>query len=116
MALRIGMITIDCVDPKGLAAFWTAALDATVVQDIEGEFLVLAAGDGVRLGLQRVPEPRIVKNRIHFDLGTEDRPAEVERVVGLGATVLEEYKHPGMAWTVLLDPEGNEFCIGSRNG
>jgi predicted enzyme related to lactoylglutathione lyase len=57
-----------------------------------------------------------VKNRLHLDLGTPDRRAEVERVVGLGASVVEEFSWTGMAWTVLLDPEGNEFCIGSRNG
>jgi hypothetical protein len=40
----------------------------------------------------------------------------VARLVELGATLVEEFKYPGMAWSVLQDPEGNEFCVGSRNG
>lgn len=112
MAIHLGMITIDCADPRGLAEFWTAALGTTVAQDYEGEFLVLAPPEGgLPLGLQRVPEPRVGKNRVHVDFGGDDRAAEVKRLVELGAKEVAEHSVPGLAWTVLTDPEGNEFCV-----
>lgn len=112
------MVTIDCDDPRKLAEFWTAALGTTVANDIEGEFLMLAPSQpgGVTLGLQRVPEAKDGKNRVHLDLNSEDRAADVARLVELGATVLDEQVHAGFAWTVLTDPAGNEFCVGSANG
>lgn len=118
MKLRMAMITIDCADPRGLAEFWTAALGTTVAQDFEGEFLFLAPPEGgLSLGLQRVPEPRVGKNRVHIDLGAEDREQEVKRLVALGATEQAQHEVPGFAWTVLSDPEGNEFCVsGSHDG
>ncbi|SFX86662.1 VOC family protein [Streptomyces atratus] len=71
------------------------------------------AGLGRRLLFQRVPEARTVKNRLHLDVhaGPERREAEVERLAGLGATVLREVAEQGGTWTVLTDPEGNEFCV-----
>lgn len=110
------MVTIDCADPRALAAFWTAALELEVDRDFEGEFLMLKpTGAGrVRLGLQKVDEPKAGKNRVHLDLHTDDRAAEVERLTGLGAAVVDEHKFPGFAWTVLTDPEGNEFCVGAE--
>jgi catechol 2,3-dioxygenase-like lactoylglutathione lyase family enzyme len=111
----IAMVTIDCADPAKLASFWTEALGAKIVHHIEGEFMVLAPGTegGVSLGLQRVPEPKNGKNRVHLDLDTENREAEVRRLIGLGATQIAERKVPGYIWTVLADPEGNEFCVSS---
>jgi len=111
----IEMVTIDCAEPKELARFWTEALNTTIAQDIQGEFLVLAPAreGGVALGLQKVPEPKAGKNRVHIDLGTADRAAEVARLVELGAAVVEEHIYPGFAWTVLTDPAGNEFCVGA---
>jgi predicted enzyme related to lactoylglutathione lyase len=114
MAIHMGMITIDCTDPRGLAEFWTAALGTTVAHDHEGEFLILAPAEGgLPLGLQRVPEPRAGKNRVHVDFGGDDRRAEVKRLVELGAREVAEHEVPGLAWTVLTDPEGNEFCVSA---
>lgn len=118
VTVHLAMITIDCADPRRLAEFWTKALDTTVAQDFGGEFLVLAPpGGGLPLGLQRVPEPRAGKNRVHIDFGSEDREREVKRLVGLGAAERGEHEVAGFAWTVLSDPEGNEFCVsGARRG
>ena len=71
-------------------------------------------GKGRRVLFQKVPEPKTGKNRIHLDLmvGGERHRAEVERIVGLGATILREVDEPMGRWTVLADPEGNEFCVG----
>jgi len=113
MALSIGMVTIDCSDPQSLARFWTAALGTTVAADY-GEFVLL---DGTpALGLQQVPEARTGKNRVHIDLHTDDRAAEVARLTSLGASVVTEHAVPSLWWTVLTDPEGNQFCIGSHHG
>lgn len=70
-------------------------------------------GLGRRLLFQRVPEPKTVKNRLHLDLhaGPERRDAEVARLEKLGAKVLREVAEQGGTWTVLSDPEGNEFCV-----
>ncbi|MEV0981222.1 VOC family protein [Streptomyces sp. NPDC049915] len=70
-------------------------------------------GLGRRLLFQRVPEPKTVKNRLHLDLhpGEGRRADEVERLKGLGASVLREVKEPSGQWVVMADPEGNEFCV-----
>jgi predicted enzyme related to lactoylglutathione lyase len=114
MAMRAEMVTIDCADPRSLAGFWTEAAGYVAADDWGGEFIVLSPAEGVAglaIGLQRVPEARAGKNRVHVDWRTADRPGEVARLVGLGATVLAEQKVGGFAWTVLTDPEGNEFCV-----
>ncbi|MFD4255092.1 VOC family protein [Amycolatopsis thermoflava] len=113
MTLELGMVTVDCADPRQMAAFWCAALGVRVDQDW-GEYLVLtpAREGGVRLGFQQVPEERAGKNRLHLDLATIDRDGEVARLVGLGAAKLAEHEVPGLTWTVLTDPEGNQFCVG----
>jgi predicted enzyme related to lactoylglutathione lyase len=111
MALTPRMVTIDCVDPQALAKFWTEAAGYSVGDDW-GEYVVLVPSVGsLRLGLQRVDEPRVGKNRVHLDWHADDRVAEVRRLAGLGAVVVEEHDVPGLSWTVLRDPEGNEFCV-----
>jgi catechol 2,3-dioxygenase-like lactoylglutathione lyase family enzyme len=116
MSIQMGGVTIDCADPRKLAVFWTEALGCEIGQDYEGEFVFLAPGgeDRPYVGLQRVPEKRAGKNRVHLDFSTTDRKAEVERLVGLGATVVGEHSIPGLNWTILQDPEGNEFCVGAQ--
>ncbi|WP_228991201.1 VOC family protein [Streptomyces sp. DH8] len=114
MRISPEMITIDCADPQALAAWWAEALGVDDVQD-HGDFVVLAATSLV-LGFQRVPEPRPGKNRVHVDFSSPDRPAEVERLAKLGATVVGEQSMEGMSWTVLKDPEGNEFCLADAGG
>ncbi|MFE7955390.1 VOC family protein [Streptomyces sp. NPDC057413] len=70
-------------------------------------------GLGRRLLFQRVPKPKSGKNRLHLDLhpGEGRRADEVERLKGLGASVLREVKEPSGQWVVMADPEGNEFCV-----
>ncbi|MDX3058725.1 VOC family protein [Streptomyces sp. NE06-03E] len=71
------------------------------------------AGHGRRLLFQRVPEVKTVKNRLHLDVHAApgQRDAEAERLVRLGASTLRTVEEPGGTWHVLLDPEGNEFCV-----
>ena len=60
---------------------------------------------------QKVPEPKIAKNRVHLDLRGEVMADEVARLVGLGATVIAERSLGSLTWTVMADPAGNEFCV-----
>jgi len=117
MALTPHMVTIDCADPVSLAKFWTEAAGLEIRANLgDGAFVVLGQsdGNGIRLGLQQVPEPRTGKNRVHVDWTASDRPAEVARLTALGAIEVAEHTHPGLVWTVLTDPEGNEFCVAGR--
>ena len=116
MSLTIAMITIDTGDARKLAEFWTAALGTTIQQDW-GEFIVLAptTEHGPALALQQVPDATPGKNRIHLDSHVPDRKAEVARLVALGATEVAEHSVPGIVWTVLADPDGNQFCVGQAD-
>jgi len=112
-------VTFDCHDPERLALFWSQVtgyrrlpLDPDTLDD---EVIALENPDrrGVRrLLFFKVPEPKAAKNRVHLDLAATDPAAEIERLVGLGATRVRRLEHNGRSWTVMLDPEGNEFCIG----
>ena len=123
-------VVIDCANPGRLIRFWAAALDYDIQfpTGSEEERRLLAEHPGLegtaaaaidrkgirpRLYLQRVPEAKTVKNRIHLDLSVPDIAAEAERLQALGATVLEPVRAGsfGEHWIVMADPEGNEFCV-----
>lgn len=120
-------VVMDCEDPVRVADFWQEAIGFTV-RTGEGEPYVTLSGSDVRrplnhLTLQRVPEPKSVKNRTHIDLWARDVTAEVERLRGLGATesarVPEDATGDDLLYVVMGDPEGNEFCVilsPSRSG
>lgn len=113
MTGRVGLV-LDCEDPDRLAPFWAAALRYTVLGG-EGNYVMLVPEDGVgpQLLLQRVPETKSVKNRMHFDVHVPDIEAEAARLVELGAARVEAQalEEHGMHWILMHDPDGNEFCI-----
>jgi len=114
MALGIDTFTFDCADPMHVASFWAEALGFRMdpESDQEGAFLEDPSGSTRGLYFQPVPEPKVAKNRIHPDVRpTESMAAEVERLEGLGASVVRRVDVEGSFWTVMLDPEGNEFCV-----
>lgn len=109
-------ITFDCADPPAQAAFWSQVLGRPVDEgptDHVAAIGLWAQESAGQLGLLflRVPEAKTAKNRVHLDLGCEDRPAEVARLVALGATHVGDHEDFGISWSVLTDPEGNEFCL-----
>ena len=113
MALRVDTLTIDCADPRRVADFWCAVLGYEL-QEIDADDALIAdpEGEGWPLLFQRVPEGKTAKNRFHLDLRSATSMAEeVERVTGLGATTYRFVEEHGSFWTVMLDPEGNEFCV-----
>lgn len=120
MTSTIDTLTVDCADPGVLGRFWAEVLRWRVVDEGDGEIEIFdPAGRDRPILFQVVPEPKTVKNRWHLDLRpTTSMGAEVERVVGLGAEVLERIDEHGSSWTVLQDPGGNEFCVlrGPQDG
>ena len=110
MTAVIKSVTFDAVDALALARFWAAALGCDVDEDsTEGRAFVEAAGwGGPNIWFTRVPESKMAKNRLHFDLRApgpmDDEVARLER---LGAAVLRRFPHN----VVMADPEGNEFCV-----
>lgn len=113
MSLSVHSITFDCHNPEELARFWGDALSYEVRVEEYGGIALPPDGRGPRLLFLEVPEGKTVKNRVHLDLSPDGttREAEVERLVGLGAQEVETFEEPVGTWTVMLDPEGNEFCV-----
>jgi hypothetical protein len=127
MALRWYTVVIDCHDVKKQARWWAEALDWKVVYDTEDECVIVPSwvDETVRrttpwervgpgMVFVPVPEGKSVKNRLHIDLAphtSQDRDAEIARLERLGATRVDVGQPAEVSWTVLSDPEGNEFCV-----
>ena len=118
MTARIGNIAFDCDDVLKIATFWSAVLGRPLDKGSTGQFASIGGTDAARREpawyFAKVPEPKRAKNRAHLDLVDPD-PSAVDELVRLGATVIGEYEIPGHRWTVLQDPEGNEFCIATKS-
>jgi predicted enzyme related to lactoylglutathione lyase len=111
--LRVGSIVIRVDDLQRQVAFWSAALDYEARQGAD-DFVLLRPKDGVgpNVSLDAVPAKVQIPPRIHLDLYAEDRAAEVQRLIGLGATEIHWSKRPPDAdYIILADPEGNRFCV-----
>jgi predicted enzyme related to lactoylglutathione lyase len=109
----IGLV-LDCKDPEGLALFWSAALGYESAIAVENYVVLLpVGGSGPKLLLQKVPEAKATKNRMHLDIDIADIEAEARRLEALGARRLESEIRDewGTSWIVMADPEGNEFCV-----
>jgi hypothetical protein len=135
-------VVIDCADPAKLAPFWAEALGYVVQPPPPGfeswqdwlreqgvpqerwndaSAVVDPDRSGPRIFLQRVPEPKSVKNRVHLDLNVtagvpseeadERLEAEAKRLAALGATRVHRMNEWSGRWIVMQDPEGNEFCL-----
>jgi len=138
-------VVFDCADPDRLARFWATALHYRVQDPPDGftsweawladagvpesewnsaSAIVDPDGAGPRIYFQRVPEGKVVKNRVHLDLNASSKRevgsdegrrrvgAEVERLRSEGATVVRPGgEERGEYWVVMQDPEGNEFCV-----
>src|SRR5262245_279176 len=117
MPSRFDSVVIDCIDPAALARFWMNVLDWHIVEERKEE-VVLAKADKTFpvLVFGTVPEQKTIKNRLHIDLVPDDQDAEVERIIGLGATRADVGQSDDVDWVVLADPEGNEFCVLSARG
>jgi predicted enzyme related to lactoylglutathione lyase len=108
-------VTIDCADVPAQTRFWGALLGWPPADGLSPEHAALLPGEGTggpRLVLNKVPEPKTVKNRVHLDLITQQAEVETRRLLVLGATVLRVFEENGRhRWTTFADPEGNEFDL-----
>ena len=111
--MKVGSVVIDCNDFERLSKFWQEALRYVPRDPPEEGWVVLRdpSGANVNVSLQKVPERRSGKNRLHLDLYTVDPDAEVERLLEIGATRYPRSPGPDEDFTVLEDPEGNLFCV-----
>jgi hypothetical protein len=113
MTLSVDTLTIDCRDPRLVADFWCAALGYRLVEidEVDAEIRPID-GSGWTLLFQVVPEGKSVKNRLHLDLRASATMAgEVARLEAAGATAITRVDEGGSFWTVMGDPESNEFCV-----
>jgi len=114
MPVRLHHIVIDAHDLPRLARFWTEALGWKVLSEREGE-IVIGTDENAPVGICFMPvtDAKVVKNRVHLDIttSTEDRDQEIERLLALGAQRADIGQTGKESWTVLADPEGNEFCV-----
>ncbi len=123
MELRAIGVTLDSNDPAMIADFWQAAIGFKRREGDGNPYITLSESDVGRplnhLTIQRVPEGKVAKHRLHFDLFVTDDDEAIARLTELGATVLvpaDGAGHMGMTATVMADPEGGEFCVVCRKG
>lgn len=104
---RLGSIGIDCDDLTMAARFWSAALGLEIGEANERYVDLQGDAVGLRIFLQKVPEPKTSKTRMHLDIESDNVAAEVTRLEGLGALTVDRIG----TWCVMQDPAGNEFCV-----
>ena len=104
-------VVVDAVDPARLARWWAEALGYQITYERPEEVEIRRDPDHLPgLIFVPVPEAKSGKNRLHIDLRPDDQDAEVERLVDMGARHVD-VGQADVAWVVLADPEGNEFCV-----
>ncbi len=113
MTSRLAALSLDAADPDTLARFWSAVLGW---QEIERDDTGVSIGDpggGLTMDLLLTYDPKAVKNRLHLDVRADAGTTEQElaRLESLGAVRVDVGQPVDVSWTVLVDPEGNEFCL-----
>jgi predicted enzyme related to lactoylglutathione lyase len=119
MSVKIHNITVDAANAYAQSLWWTQVVgwqpNPDDPNEPEHEQCWIGPGDGSPgLLFINVPETKSRKNRIHLDVQPVDRTRdeEVERLVGIGASIVADHRRPdGRGWVVMADPEGNEFCV-----
>ena len=119
MPARVGNITFDCNDVLMMVTFWSAVLGRPLDAGSSEVFAAIGGTDPARQEpawyFNNVPEPKRAKNRVHIDLVNPD-PSAIDELVRLGATVTgHQVLGASHRWTVMQDPEGNEFCIAAKS-
>jgi hypothetical protein len=117
MTSTIAVVAINAIDPDLVADFWCSVLGWGRA-DQDDEVVSIGPEDGAwpTIDVVRVPTPKSVPNRLHFDLRANGMSfeEELDRLLNLGATRADVGQPKDATWVVLADPEGNEFCLLSR--
>jgi predicted enzyme related to lactoylglutathione lyase len=103
---------VDAIDPARLGRWWAEVLGYRVLREASGE-AAIGTDEGTHPALifTRVDDAKAGKNRLHIELAPDNWEAEVERLVDMGAHRVDLGQPTDAPWTVLADPEGNEFCV-----
>jgi hypothetical protein len=119
---RLKEIVVDAAHPAALARFWAAALSEFECRPYDDDEIarlaalgltpetdpsVMVDGPGMTLCFHKIEPPLRGRGRLHFDIIGGPLAEEIVRLQSLGATVREHHN----GWTVMLDPEGNNFCV-----
>ena len=102
---------IDCADPPTLARWWSSFTGYTLRTDHEDWSTIANVDQSMIIGFQKVPEGKVVKNRVHLDFWAADEEATARELEAMGATRRWVSEDPEDPFVVLADPEGNEFCL-----
>ena len=110
---RVVHVMIDCHDVGAVVPFWCELLGVEVAAEFGGSFAFLTAPspDAVAIGFQRVPEGKVVKNRVHVDVEVDDLEDVTAWVTANGGSLVAAHEQGGARWNVVTDPEGNELCL-----
>ena len=114
MAVWLHHVVIDAQDLPGLARFWAQVLGWRILSEHEQEIVIGAdATAPVGICFMPVSDPKTTKNRLHLDLSPDpgEQEAEIQRILALGARRVDIGQTGTESWTVLADPEGNEFYV-----
>ena len=108
-----GATVIDVNDIELEKTFWQAALDVEAGAEPDGYVFFKAQEGRSGLTLQKVPESKTIKNRVHLDIEVPDLDRGIAQLEALGAKVIHPRPAEGWQWVVMTDPEGNEFCVST---
>ena len=128
MTIRIACVTFDCADALTVGRFWSAAVGRPLDKGAGSGFASIGfaarrdpkgwaraePADEPTWVFAQVPEPKAGKNRLHLDVVATDVESEIARLVDLGANRVADHEEYGYAWTLMTDPEGNEFDIAPQ--
>jgi predicted enzyme related to lactoylglutathione lyase len=115
--IRWQCIVVDAHDCERLARFWSEALGWRITVETDDEWAVEPPAGSPEADVApdllfvKVPDEKVVKNRLHIDLRPTDQQVQVQRLVDLGARRIDIGQSQDVSWVVLADPEGNEFCV-----
>ena len=108
---RLDEVVIDCHDAETLARFWQGVLGGQIVRQ-SAEWVAVHPPTGITVSMQRVPEAKTIKNRVHLDVDVDDLELAAQQAEALGARRIGQVVvDPLGGFLVMADPEGNEFCF-----
>jgi predicted enzyme related to lactoylglutathione lyase len=111
--VTVGSVVINVLDLDRMKRFWGALLGSEIAQEIPGHFVWFTPQHegGLSVALQTVEQATEGRRRLHIDTSVPHVEAAKRAIVELGGSIVEDHELEGFTWTVMADPEGNEFCI-----